>query len=358
VREGYHATLRSHGLDASDLAGTAHHVAALSSTGGAGGVLDLYYEPWKLALVENPSIVAVMQALWKATWASPAATDTAIDPLGCGKNDFSHPYGPFDANKALAYVDRTCFRLPERFNSKEQPPLSLVADSADESTTPSTSGKKNKNSNKSKKKLKLQRSLTPHLDCCPHRLFESQASQGSLSKWKPIQAFIALTDTLMPQQGGFEVCKGMHVDFHAWATGRPPTSAGSAGEPPCRGAFTPIRPKDDQDILDRMEHIPVAAGDLCLWDYRLAHGNAWENTDSTAREAVYIGLLPYTDMNRRYAARQLQCFRAGVPPSDSGQWRESLQQNGEQQHHEQRQTKALYEFNGLGRKLMAIDEWE
>ena len=35
------------------------------------------------------------------------------------------------------------------------------------------------------------------------------------------------------------------------------------------GDFTPIRPKEDQCILELMKHIPVRAGDLVCWDYRI-----------------------------------------------------------------------------------------
>ena len=39
------------------------------------------------------------------------------------------------------------------------------------------------------------------------------------------------------------------------------------------GDFTPIRPKEDRHILDMIQHIPVKAGDLVCWDYRIGEGN-------------------------------------------------------------------------------------
>jgi hypothetical protein len=31
------------------------------------------------------------------------------------------------------------------------------------------------------------------------------------------------------------------------------------------GDFTPIRPVEDRDILDRFQHVPCKAGDLVCW---------------------------------------------------------------------------------------------
>jgi hypothetical protein len=43
-------------------------------------------------------------------------------------------------------------------------------------------------------------------------------------------------------------------------------SSGKGGEQaPCVGDFTPIRPGEDRDVLERMEHIPCRAGDLVCW---------------------------------------------------------------------------------------------
>jgi len=333
VRAAYHATLLEYGVDAKDLDGTACNVAALSSTGGSGGVLDLFYEPWKLALVEHAGIVRVLQTLWTHTYATNGAP-------------FEHPFGEFDPQRALAYVDRTCFRLPERVNAKrtKEGEEGFRKGSADSPSSSSSSSSScvppAPQTKKTKKKKKLQRSLTPHLDCCPQRLFDSDSS---VPKWRPIQAFVALTDTLLPNQGGFEACPGMHRDFQKWAQRRRPSP--HAMEPPCKGDFTPIRPQEDRDILDRMTHIAVAAGDVCLWDYRLAHGNAWENTNDSAREAVYVGLLPHTAMNEAYAACQLECYKRGSPPTD--QWHES----------DRTYSPSGYSFSVLGRKLMAMESW-
>ncbi|CAN0258461.1 unnamed protein product, partial [Phaeothamnion confervicola] len=74
----------------------------LSSTHGSGGVLDLFYEPWKLKVAENERLWGAMCDLWEAY--------AAQHP------DFWHPFGPFDPDKGFMYIDRVCFRVPESVN--------------------------------------------------------------------------------------------------------------------------------------------------------------------------------------------------------------------------------------------------
>lgn len=299
ARDGLHRMLLDHGVDAKDLEHTGKALEKMSSTYGSGGVLDMFYFPWKLQLNEHPKVVAALAALWAASYAryDPDSSDSL----------FAHPFGTFDPHRAYMYIDRICYRLPS--------PLSAAL------------GKN--------KKTPLQRSLTPHLDCCPPERFQGR-------KWRPIQAFVALTDTLLPDEGGLEVCPGMHIGFDQWAASRPSNKDNSP--PPCVGQFTPIRPREDADIISRMTHVPCRAGDLVCFDNRLAHANALHNNSSHPREAVYIGLLPAIDLNRRYAEEQLNMFQQGILPND--QW-----------HSSEGKQHCEYEFSELGRKLMTLDPW-
>jgi hypothetical protein len=300
TRQEFHNTLRAlYGVDYDNLPDTCQRIKALSSTNGAGGILDLFYFDWKLKLNEDELIVAIMRSLWAATYAS-----------GDVKH-FEHPFGAFNPNEAYMYIDRCCFRLPEELI---YPPGVDVA--------------------KAKRKT-LQRSLTPHLDCCPHEMFTGR-------KWRPIQAFVALTDTVEENHGGFEVCKGLHREFEEWVARRKPSE--STGVVPCVGQFTPIRPKEDADIIARMEHVPCRAGDLVCWDYRLAHANAGHNFSGDVREVVYIGLLPSIPLNRQYAEDQLARYRQGDLPID--QWHDSKMT----QH-------CAYDFTEVGKQMMTVLPW-
>jgi hypothetical protein len=177
--EAFRASLSEKGCVTASLAATASALKGLSSTYGSGGILDIFYEEWKLELNEHPAIVQALQTLWAATYAS-------MD--GSNGDLYSHPYGAFAPEHGYMYVDRVCFRVPT--------PVSTMHGES--------------------KKKQLQRSLTPHMDCCPHNMY------GKGSKWRPIQAFLCLTDTVLADQGGFEACKGHHRDFVTWAANRLP----------------------------------------------------------------------------------------------------------------------------------------
>ena len=217
------------GCDPCDLSRTAGALSKLSSTNGAGGILDVFYEDWKLRLNEHPRIVSSIQDLWLHTYAQ-FSPDDGEDAT------FGHPFGSFDPAAGYMYIDRVCYRVPSDVSSQFGPT----------------------------KKKQLQRSLTPHLDCCPHDIY------GKGSKWRPIQAFLCLTDTLLPDHGGFEACPGHHLHFAEWAEKRSVGAARPGGEapaasPPCVGDFTPIRPIEDKDVLEKFRHIACKAGDLVCW---------------------------------------------------------------------------------------------
>lgn len=93
-----------------------------------------------------------MSQLWEASYSK------------CEGN-YQHPYGKFNHEHPLLYIDRACFRVPDEISELHS-------------------------TDKDKKKG-LQRSLTPHIDCCPHKMFDDGDKQ--YAKWRPIQAFISLT---------------------------------------------------------------------------------------------------------------------------------------------------------------------
>lgn len=87
--------------DADNLEITAGNLRELSTTGGAGGVLDIFYAHWKLKICEHPNVFSVISQLWNATWSS--GTD----------NLYPHPHGQFDPKRGHFYINRVCFRVPD-----------------------------------------------------------------------------------------------------------------------------------------------------------------------------------------------------------------------------------------------------
>jgi hypothetical protein len=231
ARNGLQETLHEHGVRFDDDPRTAKNLLNLSSVHGAGGVLDIFYQPFQLQVALHPKLWAMTSRLWEAAYIT---VDQPIGPQPVPQ----HPYGPFDAKKGYAYLDRIGYRLP-----------TVVAQTV------------------GSKKRPIQRSLTPHLDCCPETYYDTSKA----TKWRPIQCFVSLSDTLLPNQGGFEAVKGFHREFHTWnrRRGHDDEDAGGIVEPPpCIGQYTHIRPKEDKAIMNRVEHIPVPAGAAVFWDQR------------------------------------------------------------------------------------------
>lgn len=310
-------------VDTQNLKETAHNLKTLSSTNGSGGILDIFYPPWKLKLCENEKMVAILSQLWAAGFRNHEREWSSEENEGCTEDFRDHHFGPFDVNRAYMYIDRICYRIPSDLSKEIGKQLNSVG-----------------------RKWPLQRSLTPHLDCCPAALLESPKE---ISKWRPIQSFISLTDNLKENTGGFECVKGFHKQFNDWAKNRQPTTGkgGIKYPPPCVGEFTPIRPKEDCDVLKSVEHIPCKAGSFVVWDNRIPHANSRHNNASFPRIAVYASFLPDVDINRKYVKVQLEKYLCRKISID--QWVERDESSLEMEED--------YQFSPLGRKLIGIDDW-
>lgn len=62
--EGLRQTLLRFNVDTNNLTETAHHLRDLSSTGGSGGVLDLFYPPFKMDIACNEKLFGATSELW------------------------------------------------------------------------------------------------------------------------------------------------------------------------------------------------------------------------------------------------------------------------------------------------------
>ena len=164
---------------------------------------------------------------------------------------------------------------------------------------------------------------------------------------------VSLTDNLEPNTGGFEAVKGFHHEFARWRNSRQPGLVQTAeGQqeipPPCLGEYTHIRPKEDSDVFQRVQHIPVRAGDIILWDNRLPHSNAYKHTGSEPRSVIYCSFLPDVVVNRKYVESQLQDYLALRKPGD--QWIEESNKAEDEKVD-------ISSLNELSRHLLGIDPW-
>lgn len=197
-----------------------------------------------------------------------------------------------------------------------------------------------------KGKRPLQRSLTPHLDCCPSALYDSDKA---VKRWRPIQSLVALTDNSTPDTGGFECVKGFHREFREWATRRAPCA--KSGRPPlCVGDFTPIRPEEDSAVIARFDSVLYTAGSVVAFDWRIPHANASRHQGTVPRQVAYGSFLPDVPVNRAYAARQKARYVQGLQPDD--QWKE------DKDCKEEREGGKAFEFSALGQRLLGGEEEE
>lgn len=313
---------------------TAGNLRSLSTTGGSGGVLDLFYPPWKLHLAQSPRFFSAISQLWAATYAAIPSNrhEEALPPLFSSHTEksnktheisdaffedkllYAHPYGAFDPTQGFFYLDRTGFRVPDRISQCH-----------------------------ARGKRPLQRSLTPHLDCCPSALY---SSDKQVKRWRPIQSFIALSDNRSPDTGGFECVKGWHRKFQAWADCRKPCR--KTGKPaPCVGDFTPIRPEEDADVIAQFAPVLYPAGSVVAFDWRIPHANAARHVGEAPRQVSYGSFLPDVPVNRLYAQRQRERFLAGKQPDD--QWKEDKDKI---EIYENAEGEGVFLFSELGSRLL------
>ena len=362
AQEGLHKTLLHHQVDTNNLPATAHHLQKLSSTNGSGGVLDLFYPRFKLDIGCNERLFRATAQLWEAAYCHNGESEEEM--ISRDKHYMYHPFGAFDCDRGFMYVDRLGYRCPTKLAEEVGAKIQASQQSLlvlDEKNHPQKT-KKSK-----RKNAAIQRSLTPHLDCCPDTYYSSDKS-----KWRPIQCFVSLTDNMEPNTGGFEAAPGFHHKFHQWTKERPPSTLTKRDEKtgaksqvevsaPCIGEYTHIRPKEDGQVMKSVQHIPVRAGSAVFWDNRICHANAYTNESDVARAVVYCSFLPDVPVNRVYAEKQLEDYTKRKFPRD--QWiniadddddDDDSNNNMEEECHD---GEYEYNFSDLGRKLMKIEDW-
>lgn len=340
AKSGFHQSLQVRGVHCFQEEDEESAVAfdRLSSTNGSGGVLDIFYDDWKIhEVATNPKLFAITSQLWKAAYNQGGLKQKTLLPVD--ERFQWHPYGGnIDFDQGYVYIDRVGYRLPTALSQAWGDRI---------------------HSEQKKKKLRaMQRSLTPHLDCCPESFFNDNST-----KWRPIQCFVSLTTNLESNTGGFEAAPKFHREFDRWTKQRsqPSSSIGKSSSPPslCVGEYTHIRPKEDENVIKRVCHVPVRAGSAVFWDNRIPHANSYRNDTNQARMVVYCSFLPDIALNRRYVMKQLNAWRMKEPIRD--QWNHILVDS---EAHEEDSSR-LYcvashdenKFSELGKKLMGIQRW-
>ena len=151
-----------------------------------------------------------------------------------------------------------------------------------------------------------------------------------------VQGVLCLTDTTV-DMGGFQCVPGFQRDLETWI----------AAQPANRNCFKP----DVNALPPGMKVTPIAAnaGDLIIWNTRLAHGNG-HNVSAKPRLCQYITMSPASD-------------DASVRESRINRWQNRLKPPNDRAFPgDARQMEALHgktaELTALGRKLLGLDVWQ
>ena len=254
TRDAFHKQLATLGID---------HEAVLAKTGSVPGVRikspvsRIFYSKWKLVDVHLNERLSNL------------ARDLLVNTYGSGSDpDFSHPFGPF--SDIYAYVDRVCYRVPDYV--QEEGGLGL------------------------------------HLDRNPLDPYLLQG-QG-LTKWRPIQSLVCLTDHFDGQSGGLKVVPGFHRQIEGYFKGH-----ATGGECEVHGGeFCRLNGSKHTDLQRRCRPVLAPAGSVILWDNRLPHATAAYLSGADTREVIYTGFLPATRNNKAYVAEQAAALENNKAP--------------------------------------------
>lgn len=262
ARAAFHAQLREHGIDYAALLNGEQSADALGVRMKSPAAA-FYARRWRLLNVSlAPQVVRIASQLILATFGGrdndvARVTDESGVPL------FAHPLGAFDEVNFLC--DRTNFRLPDSVRSEGG--LELHID---------------------------RNALDPY---------------ANLAFWRPVQAFVALTDQFGGESGGLRCVRGFHVRYNSYDVAR--------GEDPsalAKGAFNRLNTKRHSSLADACMPVDCPAGALVLWDNRLPHATAQKLKGRDTREVVYCNFAPNIPLNAEAVAAQRRALELNLQP--------------------------------------------
>lgn len=196
--------------------------------------------------------------------------------------------------------------------------------------------------------VRAEGGLGMHLDRNPfdpelRRAANGRGGESRLTKFRPIQAFVALTDQYGGESGGLRVVRGFQHDFDSYF------AAGSASSTSTGGEFYRLNDKAHTALSRRLEPVDAPAGALVCWDNRLPHATAAKLTSDDTREVVYVSALPDIALNRRAILAQADAIRSNRPPPVYA---------GDDVHEQVDRDWQLDELDEYERRLLAMDGGE
>lgn len=149
--------------------------------------------------------------------------------------------------------------------------------------------------------------IYPFIDRIGFRLPDSIHKDGGLNlhvdkigkKFRPIQAFISLTDQLGSNHGGLQLVKKFHISSNL-----------------THEQIKSLNLKDNHELISKLNNINLKAGSLVLWDFRLPHKTNKNFISDDTREVIYLSYLPDTKLNYQYAKDQWNNYCNNTIPPD------------------------------------------
>jgi hypothetical protein len=134
--------------------------------------------------------------------------------------------------------------------------------------------------------IRAEGGLLPHLDRNPHDPYLLESKTG-LTKWRPIQGFVALTDQYAGQSCGLRCVRGFHREIDEYFARDEGTSENNQEKQrESGGEFYRPQHNKHRRLYERCQPVDCAAGAVVLWDNRIPHATA-EEFASAARARCY-----------------------------------------------------------------------
>lgn len=218
---------------------------------------NIFYNKWKMDVHLHENVYSCMKQLMQHTYFTGR------------KQGYEHPFGTFD--DILPFIDRICWRLPDV--------------------------------------VKQEGGLSMHLDRNPHDPYlMKKTGTPNLKKWRPIQAFLSLTDQYGSNSGGLKVVKKFHHEIDNYFSKNKTDIESNGGE------FYRFNLNTHASLHKRLVPIDAPRGSLVCWDNRLPHATCQFLDGYDTREVVYIGWLPNVPLNINYWQKQLANIKLNIPP--------------------------------------------
>ena len=155
------------------------------------------------------------------------------------------------------------------------------------------------------------------------------------TKPQNVQGVLALGDQTDPDMGGFQCIPWLFQNYDMWR----------ATQPEDRNPFQP----DLKGLEDKIEKVPLQAGDLLIFNSGLAHGIRPNNSKKKVRMAQYISMMPAEPENESLKNWRIQSWKNRIAP-------EGYAFPGDPRNWEQERYSRA-KLNALGEKLLGLTPW-